>query len=760
MKKLFARPSGLFLLALLALAICGCRQLDSSPKPTPQPTDWTGAKWISGPMNYKPEGAAYNDVIPAPLVFRDFSVRKGLESATLQIAGLGYYDLFVNGNRLTDTAFPLWTPYRKRVLFDLYDLTDRIKAGDNSIEVELGNGWWNPLPMRMWGRFNLRSVLEVGQPCVIAKLTLAYRDGTTETVATDTQWKSGKSQCLINSHYIGETFDNRIRSRRQDAVNAVAVSGPSGKLLPREAPPITVRDHWQAHKINSIGKNTYVVDFGVNFGGMAVFKFRNPKGKIKIRYGELVKPDGTVNVMTGVAGQIKRAGMGGPGSPDIAEQSDTFIANGDAEETFEPRFAFHSFRYAQIEGEFDVPKPEDFTALATASAVADASVFECDSEYYNELHAVCRRTFLSNLQGVQSDCPAREKFGYGADIAATVDALCRSFDMREFYRKTVRDFLDESEDDGWFTETAPYVGIGDSGYSQRGGPIGWTVGVPVMLDALVRYYGDLEIVSEAYPALTRYIGLVREKFPNLIIPHCIGDHEALDKAAADLTATAHFHQWATLTAKFAGLLGKPDEAHDYIRLATAIAAKFNEKFVKNGIVGNGSQGAQAFAIYHGLVDTNPNGPAYRQFLKAIADRGNAVSTGIFGTKYMLDILGGSELAGEIVNHDAFPGWKNMLNHGATTLWENWAGSDNTFSQNHPMFGSVEDWLHCNILGIRIDPDAIGCNKVTIDPQPLGCTKASGSYRTPRGEIRVKWKLLPDGTLKVDKQLPPGITEVK
>ena len=35
----------------------------------------------------------------------------------------------------------------------------------------------------------------------------------------------------------------------------------------------------------------------------------------------------------------------------------------------------------------------------------------------------------------------------------------------------------------------------------------------------------------------------------------------------------------------------------------------------------------------------------------------------------------------------------MLDRGATTLWEHWQFSDDTFSHNHPMFGSVSQWLY-------------------------------------------------------------------
>ena len=70
-----------------------------------------------------------------------------------------------------------------------------------------------------------------------------------------------------------------------------------------------------------------------------------------------------------------------------------------------------------------------------------------------------RRTFLSNIISVQSDCPHRERFGYGGDIAVTSEAFLMNFDMAAFYNKAVRDWQDAALPNGMLTDTAPFVGI-------------------------------------------------------------------------------------------------------------------------------------------------------------------------------------------------------------------------------------------------------------------------------------------------------------
>ena len=73
---------------------------------------------------------------------------------------------------------------------------------------------------------------------------------------------------------------------------------------------------------------------------------------------------------------------------------------------------------------------------------------------------------------VQSDCPAREKFGYGGDIVGSSEMAILNFDMARLYAKTVRDFADAARPNGGITETAPYVGIADGGFGGGSGPIG------------------------------------------------------------------------------------------------------------------------------------------------------------------------------------------------------------------------------------------------------------------------------------------------
>ena len=162
-----------------------------------------------------------------------------------------------------------------------------------------------------------------------------------------------------------------------------------------------------------------------------------------------------------------------------------------------------------------------------------------------------------------------------------------------------------------------------------------------------------------------------------------------------MTATAHWYRFVSLTAGFAKRLGRVEDAAEFEALAAKIKAAFAAKYVKDGIVANGTQSAQATGLYLGLVPAEQVAAAERQLLKAIEEKGYGPTTGIFSTRYMLMYLsehGRVDVARKIVLHKGFPGWLHMLDRGATTLWETWKESDNVYSNCHPMFGSVDEWI--------------------------------------------------------------------
>ncbi len=651
--------------------------------------------WIGDGREAPVDEALFYSPRPASEFRAFFVCPKDAKKLSVCIVAAGYYTFKVNGAYPDEAAgislMPLWSPFNKTVYADRYELDAAILKpwpATNELNVAVGNGFYNIPPLRFWGSKNFRKELSHGEP--VFKLAL-------EGVQMSS-WQCRQTSVTHNCVYLGARHD--ATSENTSWKPAVVAKGPSGKIVLRQAPPIGVYKSLCGKSKWLKPGHVQVVDFGENATGVPVFRFRGKRGQeIEILYGERLNADGTVNVLTQTAGQIKRPGMGGRGAPDVAAQRDRFVCSGNAGgDVFRPLFTYHICRYAEIRGLDTLLHDGDVKFDLVSSLVKDASPgvdFVSDCDEINRIHEMCRRTFRSNLVGVQSDCPGRERLGYGGDIVATFEAMMLNYDMREFYLKTLQDFADEASDDGWITETAPYVGVHDCGFGGRSGPVSWALCVPELIDGLLRHY-DEKRALDYYPVCARYVRLLSARFPDGIIPHCIGDHEALERAPNNVTATAHWHRFVELTASFARKLALLDDAKEFEMLAQCIKSAFVRSFVDSeGVVANGSQSAQAIALHLGLVPEEMRAKVLNKLIEAVEKKNYAPHTGIFSTRYMLLALsenGRVDIARKIVLHNGFPGYLHMLERGATTLWETWKESANVFSNCHPMFGSVDEWI--------------------------------------------------------------------
>ena len=719
------------------------------------PEDWQGF-WIG---DGKPEPSREEDLYkddPAPLFRKQFEVTKPVKSARLYISGMGYYTAYVNGEAVGDHVLdPGWTTYSERVLYSVYDVTGTLRSGGNVIGVTLGNGWYNPLPMRMWNRLNLREYLTVGRPCFIAQLNVEFEDGSRQSLITDKSWKVAEGPIIRNNIFLGEVYDARKEKPGWNAVDyddtswsaAVKADKPEGILQVQPQPPIRITDVIKPVDITQPEKGLYIVDMGQNFAGWVRLHVKGSAGsKVKLRYGELLYPDGTLNVYTSVAGQIKKGDKNPENEPpELAYQSDVYILKGEGEEIYVPQFTFHGFRYVEITGYPGEPSRDSIEGLRLNADVEDAGSFSCSNELFNRIQDMVKWTFLSNLFSVQSDCPHRERFGYGGDIVPTCNAFMLNFDMSSFYPKVVRDFADAARSNGGMTETAPYVGIGDSGFGEGTGPIGWVIAHPHLLDNLYRYYGNERIIRQQYEVAKRSFEVIESHAENNRIEFGIGDHESIDPKPTPLTSTAFYYDHARLLSVLAKIIGREDDAKHYAQRAEEIKDTFIATFLKPGTgqFDIHTQACQAFALHYNLLPDGERKAAFDVLVSEILDKHKGhLSTGIFATKFVLEQLsenGRADIAFDTVNRRTFPGWGYMLDNDATTLWEHWAFSDNTYSHNHPMFGSVSEWFYSALAGIRPHPDASGFDRIFIKPQITGdLTFVKCRYNSIRGAIVSDW----------------------
>ncbi len=725
-------------------------------------------KWISNSSPILTDDVSMYENNPAPLFRKEFVVDVAkIRKATLYITAAGYYRASLNGERIGDIYLdPAWTDYSKRIYYTEYDLTASLKEEVNCLGVSLGNSFYNPLPLRMWGNLNIRNSLPTGIPAFTARLLVEYLNGNTLVISTDNSWKFMTGPVLKNSVYLGEWYDARKEIQGWDQPgfddstwgNACSSNSPAGKLQPRFFPPVKITDTIAPVEILSPAKDLYLADMGTNFAGIYKIRLKGTPGDtITLRFGERIYDDASLNPMTTACGQIKGKGIGGPGSPDFAWQTDTYVFGANNEVWYSPEFTFHTFRYLEIKGLKYKPQISDIQGLPLNTAVEECNHFESSSELLNAIQKISTRTFKSNLVSVQSDCPARERFGYGGDINAVAESYICNFDMHDFYRKTIYDWVD-AMNDSVFVDTAPYIGLKYCGIS-------WESAFILLQDKLYQYYNDRGIVREMYQLDLKWMEKVVRLHPELIINKGLGDHESMIPVPVQVTGTGHYLQSARVMKKFANLMGDPVNEKKFTELEANLVKQLQETFWhKSGGENEKINKQTLFAalLYSDVIPENEKNAAADSLMASVKKSVNGhFTTGIFGTKYILEAMsqnGLTQQTFDIVNSREFPGWGFMIDQGATTLWETWKESDNTYSNCHPMFGSVSEWFYRWLGGIQPDRDYPGFRKFHLTPQsPEGLTFVKTSYKSPYGFIKSEWEKKPSGEMKYTVSVPKGTT---
>ncbi len=736
------------------------------------PDDWAGARWIDAGGEAHGSGANAYDHRPAPLMRREFELARPVVSARLHVAGLGICLPSLNGQAISEADVdPTWTAFAERVLFRTHDVTDLLQPGANCLGLELGNGWYNPLPLRMWGRLNLTEHLATGPPSALVCLQVTHADGTTRAITSGPDWKTASGPTLFDNLYLGEVRDERLlpvgwngpgfADEEWSPVHLGAA--PSPRLRPLSVEPVRAAETVDAVSVTRIDEETVIVDFGRNLTGVPEVQLAVAAGtELTFRYGELLHGDGTLNPMTSVCGQIKgtrkgpdgeRVPKGGPGAPEFAVQQDVYTARGGGER-YRPKFTFHGFRYMEVKGAAFALQPSDCRALLLRTDLESAGSFSSSSTLLNRIQEMCRRTFLANVVGVQSDCPHRERFAYGGDIVATSEAFLMNFDMSRFYAKTVRDWADSARPDGRFTDTAPFVGIDYCG-------VGWAMVHPLLLEQLDQHYGDRALLEEQFPAALSWLEVEAARRKEGLVTTGLGDHEGLQKVGGAVLTTPMFVDAARRVARLAKRLGREDAAGRCSELAEESLSAWRQAFApraEEGVVGSGTQSELVFALGYDVLAEGQRDAVFAQLVASLeGEDGPRLQTGIFGTQMLLEELsrgGRSDLALALATRETFPSWGWMLASGATTLWEHWEGSADTFSNNHPMFGSISAWLYRWLGGIQPAEDAVGLNRVVIRPQVLaGIDHVESSHAGIRGQIRSSWRRVAGG-VRFEIVVPP------
>lgn len=382
----------------------------------------------------------------APLLRREFTLDEGhgeVVRATLHATAHGVFEAHLNGTPVsTEVLSPGWSSYEWRLRYRSYDVTELLQSR-SVVGIALGNGWFRGRLGWSGGRALYGS--ELG---ALAQLEIAYADGHRQTVVTDESWTAGPSAVLANDLYDGQTVDARLESDAwlQPGFTGAGWTGVHrteldvATLEPYIGPAVHRQEELAPVEISTSPSGRTLVDFGQNLVGWVRVRVQGPEGAaVTLRHAEVLEHDelGVRPLRTAVA-------------------TDTFILSG-GEDTFEPTFTFHGFRYVEVDGwpggvealrrtqgTTQAAGEAALTAVVVSSDLRRTGAFECSDDLLNQLHRNVVWGTRGNFLDVPSDCPQRdERLGWTGDIAAFAPSAAYLFDVDDFLRDWLRDLAAE-----------------------------------------------------------------------------------------------------------------------------------------------------------------------------------------------------------------------------------------------------------------------------------------------------------------------------
>ena len=729
--------------------------------------DWA-AKWIT----------TQDAIVDASPIFRkEFSINKKIKQAYAFVTACGFYELYLNGEKIGDHVLdPAITDYRKSILYSTFDVTNFLEEGQNVSGVMLGNGAYNlrkTADRYSWGQEGA----QLGNPCFIMQLYLAFDDGSQQVIITDESWKYTFGPITYNNIYGGEDYDSRKEIEGwtakdisvSDWQNAKIELDPGGKLMAQSLPPIQVSKTIAPVTATQIADGVYLFDLGQNIAGWWRLEVSGKRGQtIRIRGAETLN-----NSLF-----PKPLEAGDRLSEKFRYHAQTwtdYTLKGNVDEIYEPRFFYTGFRYIEVatsDGkELDKLKVE---GRVVRSIMERNGTFISSDSLLNKIHEAGLWSQMANIIGYPTDCPHREKGAYNGDGQVIAETSIHDFQMASFYTKWLNDMRDAQEENGRIPNTSPTL-IGG-----MGGGIAWGSAYIMIPYWMNQYYNDTRILKEHYPTMKKYleylVKLAKTDF-NPDEPYIINDFDSYwyslgewcapeenDGPNHPVVSTFYFYYNTKLFSKIADLLGNASDSKRFAALSDTIKQAFNEKFFNQEtfLYGTDStyQTYQLLALQGNLVPMEYKKKVLETIVDDIKARNGHLNTGIIGTKYLWPILeqgNQTDLVYEVATQRTYPGYGYWLENNSTTLLEHWDGQN---SHNHQMFGSVVEYFYKYLAGIQSPMEgktSKGYQQIWLEPSvPAELTSVNASQETVAGKVVSEWKKSAD-SFEYEVSIPANTT---
>ena len=718
-------------------------------------------RFISATREY----SSYEKSINAPYMRRSFVLSAKAVKAELKIAGLGFYELWINGEKITKG---LLSPYLSNpdhfIYYDVYDLAPYLTAGENVIGVLLGEGFLNDyagVPYQ-YDRADFRSA---------SKLACAFEctteDGKTLTFEADGQFKVHPSPIIMNGLRVGERYDANLEVDGwnlpgfDDSAweNAIRSEPPRGFLTEHTLDPI-IKEYeltpvhiykgkigemphlWDrlkdVHVPEDMNREGYIYDFGSNHAGIFRLRVKGKKGqKIVMQFGELLDKNGNLDL-----GPMSAAPYG-------YSQRAEYTCKGDGIEEYTPSFTFFGYQYCLVMGiTEEQAKPELLTYLVMHSKLDKSGEFRCSDEVVNRIEAATINADKSNFFHIPTDCPTREKNCWLGDTCYSLEQLLMNFHCEPYIKEWLKMIYFSQSDEGEFHACVP-AGT-DWSYGQGPSTDSSSVLMPYMM---WKYTGDKTYLRDAATSVLRYLNYITTKVGEDWLMHSgLGDfcHVAREadkfKAPRIFTNTMIFIRTAKCAMAIYDILGWKAHKHFAEDIYNELRKAARLRLVDFGtmtVIGD-CQTAQAMGIAYGLFDPAEEKLAFDVLVRMIEENGGFMDVGTLGAVALFDVLadhGRADLAYKMITRKEFPSYGWLVEQGGSSLWEDFRmGETTNGSKNHHFWGHVSAWFKKYLAGIRINPCGVSASDINIQPNFLQSLDfASGCYDSVVGKVSVDWK---------------------
>lgn len=708
------------------------------------------------------EYSTYFKHVAAPIFRLSFTAHKDVMRAELNICGIGFYDLFVNGKKITKGYL---APYISNpdhiVYYDLYNIKPYLREGENVIGVMLGDGFGNSKTC-VWD-FD-KNVFN-SSPKLAFHMEIEDDEKTRVYDAEDFKCRQGA--VTFNDLRSGVFYDSRLEEKgwneagfiENDAWHKpILAERPRGMAKVCEAEPIKIIKEIKPVRIYKgelaeytpredvcrwlDGKTTqaappektggYIYDFGENNAGIFRLKIKGKAGqKIDIQCSECLNNErpyyGNINFF-----------------PDGYVQRDIYICHGEGEEVFEPMFTYHGFRYIYISGITEEQATEELlTYLVMSSDLEETGGFECSDNMANKIFEIAKRSDRANFYYFPTDCPQREKNGWTGDASVSAEHMIMTMNAEKSWSEWLNNIRLAQHPDGSIPGIVP---TDTWGYEWGNGPAWDNVlfNIPYML---YKYRGNTEVIKENAHAMMSYLEYIcRERDSEGIIAIGLGDHIPVGREADDYIVPLGF----TDSVVTLDICRKSEEMFRAVNLShnadfaknlgdemyTAIRKKYLNSDTMT--IKSGCQTAQAMGIYFNIFTAAEKQAAFGQLMKILKRDGYKLTCGFLGTRVIFHVLarfGEAEAAYKMITSDEFPSYGYYVKQGATTLPEQFTLTNTNISYNHHFLGDVIHWFMRYPGGINVQ------NSKSVLIKPIFIEKldfAKAHYTLPDGDVSVEW----------------------